>query len=264
MQRALEESTLTNANSWRREATAMFKLSTFSELECTQCGHETIGLNEPENLLPLAIEGRANVTDGLYAAPRRYFTGEISKTCEHCSPSDRMADNTNHISVRKIDAGPQVLTIQLMLFWTNFDKDTKEYTDGKKMNKVAYPMELDLSPYQPEVVAQANDDATFTHKMDPTTNERIFLPNTLLKSKIQAVIGHWGSTIDGGHYIATVRNPNKGLSAGGRRIRKVAYMTSDDAPPVMVSAEALTRTPQIWGKLRCQPYSLTYVLDSGN
>jgi hypothetical protein len=59
MQRALEESTSTNANSWRREATAMFKLNTFSELECTQCGHQTIMLNEPENLLLLAIEGRS-------------------------------------------------------------------------------------------------------------------------------------------------------------------------------------------------------------
>jgi uncharacterized UBP type Zn finger protein len=209
IQRALEESTSTNTNSWRREASAMFMINIFSELECTQCGHESIVLNAPENLLPLIIEGRANVTDGLHASLRRYFTGEITKTCERCSLSDRIADNTNHISLRKIDAGPQVLTIQLMLFWTNYDKDTKEYTEGNKINEVFYPMDLDLSPYQPGDVAQTIDDATFTHKTDPTTNEHTFVPNTLLKYKLKAVIVHWGSTIDGGHYIATCGIPTR-------------------------------------------------------
>ncbi|KAF1828094.1 cysteine proteinase [Decorospora gaudefroyi] len=201
---ALEDATNTNTNSWQDQADAMFKLNTKSEHECSLCGLQSRVTNNPYSILQLPITEDQNATDSLYAALRRYFTGTIVKNCATCG------GNTSHRCVTKINAGPQVLTIQLLLFWTAFDRNAEEgeqYQAQKTMNRLIYPMDLDLSPYQPDSVRQTLDNDNFDWK--DVEGEPAYMANTPLKYKLQAVTSHGGAGLDSGHYIATVRNPNK-------------------------------------------------------
>lgn len=115
-----------------------------------------------------------------------------------------------HHCLSQITAGPHILTIQFMIF----SYSIKESSFSKKKTKMVYPLDLDLSPYQP------------THVVGQDRNgNQIMNRNTPLNYRLQAVTSHAGDGLDGGRYFAHVGSANRVRRQG------MAYKTSDEDAP---------------------------------
>jgi ubiquitin C-terminal hydrolase len=195
----------------------MFTLNLLETDTCNTCQEVTTDIADDLKVLPMPIN--ASGIDSLQAAIYRRLHFTRVKLCTTC------LKNQVHNTVSKIDAGPQVLLIQLTLFHDSFENGVR---NSSKLNtKVNFPKMLDLTKHQTNTGAP-------------------------LRYKLQAVTSHQGSTVDSGHYMGQMRAP-AGISK-----------TNDDIV-MRSTVAALHETPQVWTeeelKVEFTPYILTYLME---
>lgn len=103
-----------NLQAWEDQADALFFLVRGYEDTCPGCQAVTTRNGSSSSILEVAVPASGSTT--LDAAIRNALSGQISKHCANCSLSDLVDPNINHNSVTKIEAAPQILLIQLLLY----------------------------------------------------------------------------------------------------------------------------------------------------
>lgn len=241
----LEDSARPDEGAWLAQIDAMFFINVYSLDTCPDCQLITRRNNPPEGYLSVPLDEEA--PDSLDQALYRYFneSGGLEAHCPQCSGTRQ------HARINKIDAGPQVLNIQLNRFWNKWDEKSGKTILGKWRHPVRYPQTLNLKAYQPDMVASA--DANGNANLDSNGDE-IMVKNLPLRYRLQAVTRHFGANIGGGHYMARVRSQNRVEG------HAVSYLTDDNATPVEGPIDDLLDTPKSGRIDGGQPYILTYVL----
>lgn len=208
---------------WQDQASAMLATELIHTDTCTGCNHVTTC---PEGrMFTFQVPVNSIGHDTLLQAINWKLVSSIQKKCGHCSVA-----NIGHDTVTKIQAGPQVLVIQLLIFQNllrkkNYSEEADEYELVKLNAIVNFPKMLNISRQQ-----------TDTSKP--------------LKYKLQAVTSHQGDHIDAGHYMGQLKPPT-------------GFYETSDLTVVPSSVAEFTEWLRLWKGEDFTPYILTYVMDFG-
>jgi hypothetical protein len=238
-----------NFQAWEEQAHAIFFLDVSYTDTCPGCLAVTTRADYSSSILEVSVPLSGRIT--LDTAIQNALSGQISKHCANCSPSPHVDDNVDHDSVSKIEAAPQVLLIQILLYHNKpLARITKEGVTHemiKVQTTVDFQTSLDLTRHQ-------------TDRSVP------------LQYKLQAVTSHRGRGIGSGHYLGQMRAATGIFKTNDNHVVRTGPNVFTEwlqEWPGRTGLDARRRQEKKEKKARQRqegftPYVLTYVMSSGD
>ncbi|KAL5117536.1 hypothetical protein ACEQ8H_004566 [Pleosporales sp. CAS-2024a] len=254
-------------HAWHAQADAMFKLDYVYETTCSACHRTTTSSLHQDMHWPLRLPPSGRTT--LDAAIDADMTDHVDKYCPACSPTTCVP----HTRTKRLHAGPEILTIQLLIYAL----DPTTYSPRKTNTKLVFSPTLDLSrhlhlpqlPSSPSSPSPSSPSPSSPSPSSPSPS-----PSPQLTYRLAAVTSHAGPSTHAGHYMGQLRSAS-------------AICKTNDAAVVRSSRRDFTQWPQVWpgdgasGKTSKRkgekkkaagagssetftPYILTWVMSRGN
>jgi len=230
---------------WTDEADAIFFLDLAYTDTCTTdgCGRVTTSAIETNSLFQVSLP--ASGTIDLDQAINNTMIDTTDKYCDNCSP----AASVRHDRVTKIEAAPQVLTMQLRL---HQNIPTKRKTNqGRPIARLI----------------KVNTVVNLRNALDLTRHQAN--KSVPLKYHLQAVTSHSGDSLYTGHYMGQMRTSNHTYKTNDHTVRQTAPSTLTEWPQqwpgrTMDDVRRKKKKAATKGGYEFTPYVLTWVMTSGN